>query len=257
MKIFGRSDPGIERQSNQDNYFFRVEGRHALIAVADGMGGHAAGEVASFIAVDVLSRQTKFGDMTELCERCSPDRDKSVIYSIEQLVSKANYEIFEEGNKDSNKMGMGTTLTVGFLCDNHLFIGHVGDSRLYLISGNKMNKLTRDHSIVEEMLLDGKISEEEAANHPQKNMLTRALGTYVDVEVDTDNLLLDEGDIILFCTDGLTSLVREEEIKEIVIQKQEEPLEAVDYLIDLANSRGGHDNITLVIATEVGGHSHK
>ncbi len=250
MKIIGRSDPGKERQSNEDNFFFRVDGDHAVVAVADGMGGHAAGEVASSLVVDVLSRYVMDASISELCELCA---DNDIIEFIQKLIDEANYEIFETGRQEADKFGMGTTFTMGFICHNYLVIGHVGDSRVYLISDNKMRRLTNDHSVVEEMLREGKITAEEAKSHPQKNMLTKALGNSLHIDVDIETVHLKEGDALLFCTDGLTSLIEEAEINQMVCDKSASPLEAADDLIMLANDRGGYDNITLVVVTELGG----
>lgn len=250
MKISGRSDPGKERQANEDNYFFRIyEDGFAIVAVADGMGGHAAGEVASSIAVDVITHFTQSDEMPDLADEPTGESFEG---SVMALVNKSNVEIYEAAKKDDNKTGMGTTLTIGFIINNRLVIGHVGDSRVYRLSGNVMERLTEDHTVAEEMLKEGRISEDELVNHPRRHMLTRALGTSSEIEIDTEIVSLNKGDILLFCTDGLTSLIEEEEIKQAILDKGSHPMEAVDYLIELANNRGGHDNITLVLVTEIG-----
>ncbi len=250
MRISGRSDPGKERQSNEDNFFFRVykEG-YAIVAVADGMGGHAAGEVASAIAVDVISRFTQSDEMPDFYHEFADTKFEDYVV---ELVKRANSEIYEAAKNDDNKTGMGTTLTLSFISNKRLFIGHVGDSRIYRLSGNTMERLTKDHTVVEEMLNEGRINKNELINHPRRHMLTRALGTTLEIEVDVEIVSLNKGDILLFCTDGLTSLIEEEEIKQVVLEKGIYPLEAVDNLIALANDRGGYDNITLVIVTEIG-----
>lgn len=246
MKIIGRSDPGKERQSNEDNYYFKVyDDESVIVAVADGMGGHAAGEVASFIAVDVLSGSALAEGMPEMYKQDTPKY-------IRDLITGINYEIYDQARNDPRKKGMGTTFTMGFICGKHLTIGHVGDSRVYHFSGKAMRRMTEDHTIVEEMIKDGRISKEEADTHPRRHVLTRALGTSLEVEIDIIDVDVDEGDVLLFCTDGLTSLIEEEEIREVVLMYRDHPTEAVDDLISLANERGGYDNITLVLVVELG-----
>lgn len=247
MKICGRSDPGKERQCNEDNYFFKTfDDEGAIIAVADGMGGHAAGEVASSIAIDVLSRFVQDRDDSFALDEITGE-------DIKALINHANREIYSAGCKDKNKAGMGTTFTLGFIRNNLLIIGHVGDSRVYRLSGKKPEQLTEDHTVVEEMIKEGRISQKEAETHPRRHMITRALGISSAVEIDIVSLELNESDTLIFCTDGLTSLIEEKEIMQVITDKGDHPMKAVDYLVSLANERGGHDNITIVLVTDIGG----
>jgi protein phosphatase len=247
LKVFGRSDPGKERQSNEDNYYFKVyDDETAILAVADGMGGHAAGEVASFIAVDVLSRFA-------LAEEAPGSFKKDTPEYIRDLINTINDEIFNQARDDPGKKGMGTTFTMGFISGKCLTIGHVGDSRAYHLSGKVMRRMTEDHTVVEAMIKDGRITREEAGSHPRRHVLTRALGTSLKVEVDILGVDVHEGDVLLFCTDGLTSLIEEGEIGEVILKHRDQPDRAIDDLISLANERGGHDNITLVLVVEPGG----
>ncbi len=250
MKIFGRSDKGIERVRNEDNLYYRTYNNDfALVAVADGMGGHAAGEVASRIAVESLSDFLPvFDDNEEPIDYDAVDLSDKVA----DIIRSINRNIYLESKVDRSKNGMGTTLTMGLINGQRAVIGHVGDSRVYHLSGKLMQKVTSDHTVVAEMLKDGRITREEMSNHPRRHMLTRALGTSATVEIDLESVSLEKGDILLFCTDGLTSLVNEEEIKQVITDKAGDPKKAVEFLIALANNRGGFDNITIVIVADIG-----
>ncbi|NLZ27518.1 MAG: serine/threonine-protein phosphatase, partial [Firmicutes bacterium] len=178
MKVIGRSDPGKERQSNEDNYYLKIyDDETAVLAVADGMGGHAAGEVASFIAVDVLSHFALAEGAPENFKQDTPG-------NIRDLINRINDEIYNQARNDPGKEGMGTTFTMGFISGKCLTIGHVGDSRAYHLSGKAMRRMTEDHTVVEAMIKDGRITREEADKHPRRHVLTRALGTSLKVEID-------------------------------------------------------------------------
>ena len=247
MEIIGYSDKGIERKGNEDNFFFKsFKDDLALVAVADGMGGHAAGEVASGIAVAALSR------INIPFETEREEDDNEYGDTVIDIIKNINREIYTESKRDKEKTGMGTTLTMGIITGEKVIIGHVGDSRAYHLSGPLFQRITDDHTVVSEMLKDGRISKEEVSNHPRRHMLTRALGTSGAVEIDVENISLEKGDILLFCTDGLTSLVSDAEIKQVLLEKGDEPEKAVQFMISLANNRGGFDNITVVIVTGIG-----
>jgi len=246
LKIAVRSDPGQERPRNEDNYCCLEHKGITLLAVADGMGGHAAGDVASHLAVETLKEVFRAAASEEAA--CA----KEMLSLLERGIKQANQAIYRVSLQEPDKSGMGTTLTLGAFFDGAFYWGHVGDSRAYRITGNRLERLTRDHSLVEEMVFQGKITPEEARFHPQKNVLTRVLGTSLDVEVDLGEVELEEGDEVLFCTDGLTSFLEEEEILKVLMENDEDPEKAASILVGMANSRGGSDNITLIYAADVG-----
>ncbi|MBV9312022.1 MAG: Stp1/IreP family PP2C-type Ser/Thr phosphatase [Solirubrobacterales bacterium] len=223
-----RTDTGRQRSGNEDCSFARPP----VFAVADGMGGAKAGEVASRIAVGALQQGLPDGKSPE--ERLS------------QRVREANREIYERSHTERELDGMGTTLTAVYLDDAHLSIAHVGDSRAYLFRDGELRRLTQDHSLVDELVRRGKLTEEQAAEHPQRSIITRALGPEPDVEVDTWTYPVRAGDVLLLCSDGLTSMVTEEAITQVLASTGE--LEhAADQLIGEANEAGGRDNITVVL----------
>jgi PPM family protein phosphatase len=224
----GLTDVGRQRQSNEDSYF---EGP-PLFAVADGMGGARAGEVASRIAVEA------FGDSRE------PGRDPEA--QLVEIARTANRRIYELARSDDAYAGMGTTLTAVIVGGREVTVGHVGDSRLYRLRGDELERLTTDHSLVEEYVRAGRLAPEEAESHPQKSIITRALGVEADVDVDTLTCDARDGDVFLICSDGLTGMVSEEDVAHIL--RQRESLEqAASDLVAAANQAGGRDNITVVL----------
>ncbi len=246
MQVVGLTHTGRERSRNEDSYLALSKSGVALLAVADGMGGHQAGNVASYRAIEVLGRFWAELDSTEALPQ------DGLAEIVQNLVMEANRLILDESNVDTSKQGMGTTLTTALLSGDKLFIGHVGDSRAYLIEGGRITLLTEDHSLLEQMLQHGSISPEEAEGHPQRHILTRALGTNAQVEVDLLELKLEKETTLLLCSDGLTSLVKDEEILGLVKKSKGDLNKMASTLIQLANERGGYDNITVVIATDVG-----
>jgi len=247
LNIAVLSDPGKERMRNEDNYYCQQHGEVTIFAVADGMGGHQAGDAASMQAVRSLK------EFIESSNCGLPNlSSEDLFYLAENTVKKANLEIYNSSLSDPGKTGMGTTFTVGFLYGKKLFLAHVGDSRAYRVKDEEMERLTRDHSVVEEMVIEGRLSPEEARLHPQRNVLTRALGTLPDIDVDVLEVELNNGEGLLFCTDGLTSHLNEEEIQRIIMEEKDQPKEAAEKMVNLANSRGGQDNITLILAIDAG-----
>jgi len=240
-----RSDAGKERPRNEDNYCYLERQGITLLAVADGMGGHAGGDVASSLAMETLNKFFFSTDRDEFT-------DENILSLLECLVKTTNQAIYNAALQNPEIMGMGTTLTMGLTFNNKLFWGHVGDSRVYVIKDGYLKRLTYDHSLVQEMLNQGKITPEEARNHPQKNILTRVLGTHSQVEVDLGEWELQAGDDLLFCTDGLTSLLEEDDILKITRAHRDDPEKAATLMVDIANSRGGSDNITLIYVVEAG-----
>jgi len=229
----GVTDVGRVRDGNEDA-FIDQSNRLGLVAVADGMGGHRAGEVASATALESLRAAVASGQ---------PLRD---------AIEGANDAVLEKSVSDQELHGMGTTLTAGMLgSDGYLVVGHVGDSRAYLVRDGKLEQLTEDHSLVGELLRTGKLSAEEAETHPQRSMITRALGTDPNVDVDIFSVDPRDGDLFLLCSDGLTSMVDDREILRLVGEKRADLDGLVKALIKAANKGGGEDNIT-VIAFEIG-----
>jgi len=222
------SDTGRRRRRNEDNYVVAPP----LFAVADGMGGAQAGEVASQLAASALEA----GDSDGLD---GTDR-------IDALIQEANRRIYDRASSDPTASGMGTTMTVALVEGMTIAIGHVGDSRAYLVRGDQMEQLTEDHSLVNELVKSGKLSEEEAQAHPQRSVITRAVGTDPDVDVDGFTIEAEEGDVFLICSDGLSDMVEDEEILELVHQHRDDLDKAVKALVQAANRGGGEDNITAV-----------
>jgi serine/threonine protein phosphatase PrpC len=225
--------PGRRRRHNEDAYVLEPP----LFAVADGMGGAKAGEVASSLAAAAL-KENNGGTGGE--ER------------VTALIQEANRRVFRRANEDRDAAGMGTTMTVALVEDNRVAFGHVGDSRAYLIRAGKIEQLTDDHSLVAELVRGGKLTPEEADTHPQRSVITRAVGTEPDVDVDTFTIEPEPGDLFLICSDGLTDMVDDETILRAVEENRSNLEVAAKALINAANKQGGEDNITVVFF-EVGG----
>jgi protein phosphatase len=241
------SDVGRVRPLNEDYHrvlqFPLRSGLLTLLAVADGMGGAAAGEVASKLAMEVLDESfSRYANELE--------RGKSMV-SIERLTEKAirlaNRRVHSEATSHSGRKGMGTTLTMVAIHDNKAVLGHVGDSRAYLVRDGRIFQLTKDHSWVEEQRQRGLLSEAEAESHEWRNLITRALGTRPEVEPDIIPVNVRAGDVLVLCSDGLHGQVEPQEILGEILRTGNRQ-SSVEYLIALANQRGGPDNITLVIA---------
>jgi protein phosphatase len=224
-----KTDTGRQRQANEDSYFARAP----LFAVADGMGGAQAGEVASRIAARAFER------------RRNVSRSEPAEGQLEEIAQEANREIHQLAQEDSSRAGMGTTLTAALLRDDEVAFGHVGDSRAYLLRGGQLKRLTKDHSLVEELRRQGRLTEEQAEEHPQRSIITRALGPEPSVNVDTMTFPARDGDVFLLCSDGLTTMVSDDEIREILVGSRSLRA-AVNRLVDAANRGGGRDNITAV-----------
>ena len=244
MRSFGTSDIGLARKLNEDFFYCQDTYEYNspyLCIVADGMGGHNAGEVASKMAVN---------EVKSFIEKAINNSDCSEIEDYKKLVRDAflfaNESVYNNSIENKECLGMGTTLTLALMIGDDLIIGHVGDSRMYLITENSMAKITDDHSYVAELIKNGTIKPEEADHHPQKNLITRALGTSRSLDVDTKNIKLKKGDFILICTDGLSNMLSEVEILNIVLSKKE-PDSICYELINKANLNGGLDNVTVVV----------
>ena len=221
------TDPGRTRRHNEDAYVIEPP----LFAIADGMGGAQAGEVASRLATAALKEAGANGGGEQ---------------RISDLIQEANRRVYDRSSSDPNTSGMGTTITVALVEDDYVAFGHVGDSRAYLIRNAQMEQLTEDHSLVNELLKTGKLSREEAETHPQRSVITRALGTDPDVDVDTFRVQAESGDLFLLCSDGLTDMVSEESILDVVERNRDDIDGALRALVKAANRGGGQDNITVV-----------
>ena len=231
-----KTDTGRQRRDNEDNAFVRAP----LFVVADGMGGAQAGEVASALAVEEFQQEL-------------PD-EGSVEERLANRIRDANRRIYERSRREHEHAGMGTTLTAVYVDDDDLAVAHVGDSRAYIFRDGALTRLTQDHSLVEELVRQGKLTEQQAAEHPQRSIITRALGIELDVDVDTWTYPGRAGDVVLLCSDGLTSMIDEDRIADIL--NSEPRLErASERLISAANEAGGRDNITVVVfrLEDVGG----
>ncbi len=231
-----KTDTGRQRRDNEDNAFARAP----VFVVADGMGGAQAGEVASKIAIEAFEQG--------LPDSGSPEQ------RLADRVREANRRIHERSQTDHERAGMGTTLTAAYLDDAAIAIAHVGDSRAYLFRDGSLERLTEDHSLVEELVRQQKLTPEQAAEHPQRSIITRALGPEETVEVDTWTYPVRAGDVLLLCSDGLTSMVSEARVAEILASAGS-LTDAANALIDAANGAGGRDNITVVLfrLEDVGG----
>jgi protein phosphatase len=257
IKLFARTDVGQIREHNEDNFLVadltkkarglleqnRSVGLHgALFAVCDGMGGAAAGEVASQLAVDIVYERMVDG----LKDAQAVSRD-DLARRLVRAIEAAGLRIFQEAKVDRARRGMGTTVTAAALVDDHLFFAQVGDSRGYLLRQGTLVQLTRDQSLVNQLIEAGQLTEEEAETFEHNNIILQALGTADTVQVDLTFCELRRGDELLLCSDGLSGMVRFDEIRE-VLRSASEPLEACKTLIEKANQAGGHDNVTVIVA---------
>lgn len=237
MKTFSKTDIGMVREVNQDYVFVSdspLGKLPNLLIVADGMGGHKAGEFASRYTVEVVKDELA---------RSTEDGPEAM---IRQAITSANQKLLETAKQDSKLEGMGTTLVVATVIDRTLYFANVGDSRLYLLNDD-IKQISKDHSLVQEMVRLGGIKLEDAKHHPDKNIITRAIGASDKLEIDFYEYRLKKEDIILMCTDGLSNMVEDEEMLHIV-KSSRDVVEAVERLIERANQNGGSDNIGVVVA---------
>lgn len=235
---YAKSDVGKVREMNQDSYYISDSlSEVKLYLLADGMGGYKGGEIASNLAIK-CARSYIENNFKE-----TPKDRQSLIQLVASSMEYANMVVYEKSKEEKELEGMGTTLEVCLIYNNKVYLGHVGDSRIYRIRKEVIRKLTKDHSYVQQLVEDGKITREEATNHPKKNMLTKALGCTPYVEPDIRARNVEKGDIIIMCSDGLTNMVTEQEIFEAVKENAEK---APEVLVQKANNAGGYDNITVV-----------
>jgi len=236
MKSFSITDVGKKRKMNQDYVLtadYSIGNLPNLFIVADGMGGHNAGDFASKYTAETL------------LEAVRSSQEKTPVKIMEEAIQKANRSLIEKAEEDQNLAGMGTTLVAATIAEGCLYIANVGDSRLYVV-GKEIRQITRDHSLVEEMVRMGEIRREDARSHPDKNIITRAIGAGSDVTADFFEVDLENGDMILMCTDGLTNMMEDEMIMEIMKKPADLGAKAEE-LVETANRNGGKDNIAVLI----------
>ena len=236
MKAYSITDTGAMREMNQDFCFASdtpVGSLPNMYIVADGMGGHKAGDYASRYTTQ------------RMVASVSRSEEKEPISVMKEAIEKANTLLLEEAREDVDKMGMGTTLVTATIIDNKLYVANVGDSRLYIVN-DELRQITRDHSYVEEMIRLGKVDKSQARLHPDKNIITRAIGATEEVEADFFEVELNENDRIRLCTDGLTNMVEDSVIFDVLCSA-EDAQAACELLVDMANKNGGKDNITVMM----------
>ena len=237
MRIYSATDVGQKRKMNQDYVFASADpvgNLPNLFVVADGMGGHNAGDYASSHAVGTVVDEIR------------QDADFNPIKVIRHAIESANTEIITQAQNDENLRGMGTTMVVATIVGHYAYVANVGDSRLYLVN-QQILQVTKDHSLVQEMVRMGEINAEQARNHPDKNIITRALGAERTVDIDFFDLKLEPGNVILMCSDGLSNMVADSQIREIISDTEKNLEEKGKILISEANRNGGKDNIAVVL----------
>ena len=237
MRVYSATDVGQKRKMNQDYVFVSkdpVGNLPNLFVVADGMGGHNAGDFASSHAVQILVDEIR------------KDADFNPIKVLRHAIETANMEILERAQQDEALKGMGTTMVVATIVGHYAYVANVGDSRLYLIQG-QIRQVTRDHSLVQEMVRMGELKPEEARNHPDKNIITRALGAERTVDIYFFDLKMEPDSTILMCSDGLSNMVEDSKIEEIILDKTEELPRKGEELLEEANRNGGKDNIAVIL----------
>jgi serine/threonine protein phosphatase PrpC len=259
IAVCGLSDVGLIRQNNEDSFLITdvttglrtadaaelthaIGERGSLLIVADGMGGAEAGEVASQMAVDLVARL--FFDQLSTKVSIEPE---TFVETLKYSVQEANHIVFEEGRANAQLKGMGTTLTAAAIHGESIFFAQLGDSRAYLIRNGFITQMTRDQSLVAQLVASGSLSPEEAKLHPQRNVILQALGVQPQVDVIISAAELRKGDRVVMCSDGLSGKLEAEEIKE-VLETWLEPKTACQHLVQLARERGGEDNITVIVA---------
>ena len=236
LEVGQGTNNGMIRSGNEDSFF--ADARHGLFVVADGMGGHAAGEVASEMAVRIIADELRGTHDLAI---------EGVADHVEQALKRANYAIYQRTLTEVDKQGMGTTASVLLLADGRYLIGQVGDSRVYLLRDGKLRQLTKDHSYVQEQVDAGFLTPEQARYHPYSNVITRCVGAGADVEPDTYTGEVKRGDVYLVASDGLTGMVDDRRLQQLLSAQRATAQRVVEALIAEANGRGGLDNITAIV----------
>jgi protein phosphatase len=237
---FGLSDVGRRRDTNEDEFI--LDPRHGIYAVADGMGGHAAGEIASRLAIETLVE----GMRRDCWSATSADQGEAS-HRLAEAVEAANRKICESVLDHKEQRGMGTTVVALLALQDRAVIGHVGDSRAYLLRDSTLTRLTNDHSWVNEQVRMGLMSDAVAQRHPMRNIVTRALGSKNDVAVDLTEERFQSGDVFLLCSDGLNTMLTDDEIRALLARHADDPKRACEALVAAANEKGGEDNTTVIV----------
>ena len=240
INVAGDTDVGVIRDHNEDS--FSIDKDQSLLIMADGMGGHAAGEVASTAAVESINQ-----DVVSKIQEVQEGDEGAYGKILKDAVKSANRMIFQMAEDEPAKKGMGTTVTAMLIKGESYIISHVGDSRAYLIRDGGITQMTKDHSLVQEMIDGGTLSPEDARHHPERNIVTRCVGINTDVEVDIYTGILREGDRVLLCCDGLSGPVEDSDILRAILDSGN-PSAVCRQLISMANQNGGHDNVTAILA---------
>jgi serine/threonine protein phosphatase PrpC len=241
LAVSARTDTGRLRKGNEDNLYADANEYRGLFIVADGMGGHAAGEIASQMAVDVLA-----SELADLNDLAAPDAGQR----LSDTLKLANRSVFQRTMKEVDKTGMGSTASALLISDTRYLIGHVGDSRIYLVRDGTMTQLTHDHSLVQEQVDAGLITPEQARHHPQSNVITCCIGMSSDIEPDVITGETKVGDVFLLASDGLTGMVEDRRLKQL-LESRANPERIVNAMIADANNNGGIDNITAIVVKVV------
>lgn len=239
MLVFANTDIGMSRNMNQDYYYISNQDDDlSIFILADGMGGYNGGEIASKIAVESARKyiEEKADDLQ--------NNEKKIIDVLKSSTAYANNTVYEISKENKNLEEMGTTLEICLIYNKKVYISHIGDSRVYSIIGEKIERLTTDHSYVEKLVKDGTITREEAENHPKKHVLIKALGCVPEIEPDIIERKFEKNEILVICSDGLTNMLKDDKIRDVVINNIEDPEKE---LIKEANLAGGYDNITAII----------
>lgn len=238
MIIKSVTDKGLKREKNEDFIFSSEDKDFPLFILSDGMGGHNSGEVASKLSVDIIKK-------VFLSHREKLNDELDLIYVIKKAIEKANTEIYNKSIYSSKYKGMGTTLTLAYILNDKIYIGHVGDSRAYFIDEETIRQITEDHSLVNQWVKSGKISYEQARNHPKRNIITKALGINKAIEIDIYTLEYQSEDILMICSDGLTNMLDDREIFDII--HREDIDTSWQTLVEESKKNGGLDNISIII----------
>lgn len=242
MQFYGLSDIGRKRKENQDRIYLPNEGSEIeLFVLADGMGGANAGSVASSTAIEFIRKY-----IVERWSKIFLDR-VSIENLINEAISEANNFVYVKSKSAQEYAGMGTTIIVAIIFKNKVYLGHIGDSRVYRIRKNIIRQLTKDHSYVEALLQSGSITKEEAKVHPQKNVLLKVLGCEENVKPDIITKGFLKGDVLLICSDGLTNMIEANEIYDVILKNINNPKSACEELVRKANNVGGYDNISVIL----------
>jgi len=234
IECSAQCDQGLVRASNEDSCV--ADGKNVIFLVADGMGGHAAGEIASQITASAVE---------EVLSDRGPETNMEDLLQL--AVQFANKSVYETQEQKLECRGMGSTLTVLTFLEDRYYVAQVGDSRAYLFRDNTLNQLTQDHSVVWSLFESGILTKDDISRHPQKNLITRSIGTHPEVEIDLYNGAAAEGDIYLLCSDGLTDVLSDEDILQVIKSNNKNPQKIAETLIGEANSGGGPDNVTAVV----------